>query len=87
MDLRVISKLLMLKENLQKLSSYFWSYHGHWELFYKIFEGDMLAVFWLTFLLESFYKIHFFLRDLIKIVRLILAAACIYGFEHFLMEN
>ena len=45
-----------------------------WKFFYKIFEGELLVVFKVTFTIQQISKICFCLRDFIKIIRLVLAA-------------
>ena len=49
----------------------------NWEWFYKIFEGELLVMFWSIFLLQIVCQLCYNLKDFIKIVRLLFAAVSI----------
>ena len=63
-------------------SRYFWQQLLKGEWFYKIFEGELLVMFWATFLLQIFCQLCSNLRDFIKIVRLVWASVSIYGLKY-----
>ena len=44
------------------------------DLFYKLFKGELLFMFWLTLLLQIFYEIDFCQEVIIKIIWLLLVA-------------
>ena len=51
---------LMLKASFRNCRLerwYFWQYLLNWELFYKIFEGELLVMFWSWFLLQIFCQL------------------------------
>ena len=47
--------------------------------FYKLFEGELLVMFCMIFLLQVFSQLRFYLLDFIRIVRLLLTAVGTYG--------
>ena len=62
---------------------YFWQYLLNWELFYKLFEGELLVMFWSWFLLQIFCQLCKNLKDFFRIVRMVLAAVSINGLRYF----
>ena len=72
---------------------YFWQLLLKWEWYYEIFEGELLVMFWSTFLPQIFSKVWISLNDLIQSVRMVLADVSINGlitkryFENYLTES
>ena len=50
-------------------------------LFYEIFEGELLVMYWLIFLIKIFSQICIRLKEFARIVMLLLAAVSINGLK------
>ena len=55
--------------------------------FHKIFEGDLLFVFWSTFLIQMFSKKHFCKENISKIVGPLLAGLSVSGLRRYIQNS